>query len=430
LIMAKRALVIGAGLAGCATAYALVQRGWHVTLLDQASAPAQGASALPVGMLSPNHAQNPTPMSRLCALGLQATRAHLERLLPHGNGWQATTVCNYALAKAAPDTGVAIATNVDQSSDNTANGAPDRALRQALELELQEPAHLVSPAALAHAWLAACAPDALQFIGGQRIATLQRNQAQQQWQALNAQGGLVAHGDVAVVCNAFAASELLPATLPLGLRAVAGQMTLGPTTDAYPESGTGNASALRYKGVYAPSFQTFTGERVWSMGATYRRGVSQPAATQQDAAANRANLATLAESVPQAERALQRLDQQAAAGTLRSWVGVRCASTDRLPLCGALPSATALVGLDSGARLDDVATAQGLFTLVALGSRGLSLAALLGDVLANHISGQACTALPPDLQRAIDPRRAPLQVLRQARRQAAKAQRAANPPGP
>jgi tRNA 5-methylaminomethyl-2-thiouridine biosynthesis bifunctional protein len=416
--MAKRALVIGAGLAGCATAYALVQRGWHVTLLDQASAPAQGASALPVGMLSPNHAQNPTPMSRLCALGLQATRAHLERLLPHGNGWQATTVCNYALAKAAPVSGVALA--------DTHNRAPGKTLK----LELQEPAHLVSPAALAHAWLAACAPDALQFIGGQRIATLQRNQAQQQWQALNAQGGLVAHGDVAVVCNAFAASELLPATLPLGLRAVAGQMTLGPTTDAYPESGTGNASALRYKGVYAPSFQTFTGERVWSMGATYRRGVSQPAATQQDAAANRANLATLAESVPQAERALQRLDQQAAAGTLRSWVGVRCASTDRLPLCGALPSATALVGLDSGARLDDVATAQGLFTLVALGSRGLSLAALLGDVLANHISGQACTALPPDLQRAIDPRRAPLQVLRQARRQAAKAQRAANPPGP
>jgi tRNA 5-methylaminomethyl-2-thiouridine biosynthesis bifunctional protein len=416
--MAKRALVIGAGLAGCATAYALVQRGWHVTLLDQASAPAQGASALPVGMLSPNHSQNPTPMSRLCALGLLATRAHLEHLLPHGNGWQATTVCNYALANAAPESGVALA--------DTHNRAPGTTLK----LELQEPAHLVSPAALAHAWLAACTPDALQFIGGQRIATLQHDEAQQQWQALNAQGHQLAHADVAVVCNAFAASELLPTTVPLGLRAVAGQMTLGPTTNAYPESGAGNASALRYKGVYAPSFQTFTGERVWSMGATYRRGVSQPAVTQQDDAANRASLATLAESVPQAERALQRLDQQAAAGTLRSWVGVRCASTDRLPLCGALPRATALVGLDSGARLDDVATAQGLFALVALGSRGLSLAALLGEVLANHITGQACTALPPDLQRAIDPRRAPLQVLRQARRQAAKAQRAANPPAP
>jgi glycine/D-amino acid oxidase-like deaminating enzyme len=55
--------------------------------------------------------------------------------------------------------------------------------------------------------------------------------------------------------------------------------------------------------------------------------------------------------------------------------------------------------------------------LLALGSRGLSLAPLLGEVLAAQIDGDTATLLPPDLLRAIDPRRAPLQVMRQARRQ-------------
>lgn len=50
----KKAIVVGAGLAGCFTAYELAQRGWQVTLIDEASAVAKRASANPKAVLYPN----------------------------------------------------------------------------------------------------------------------------------------------------------------------------------------------------------------------------------------------------------------------------------------------------------------------------------------------------------------------------------------
>ncbi|WP_347556837.1 tRNA (5-methylaminomethyl-2-thiouridine)(34)-methyltransferase MnmD [Robbsia sp. KACC 23696] len=48
-----RALVIGAGVAGCAVTDQLIRRGWHVTLIDQAEQPASGASGNPAGIFHP-----------------------------------------------------------------------------------------------------------------------------------------------------------------------------------------------------------------------------------------------------------------------------------------------------------------------------------------------------------------------------------------
>jgi len=50
----QEAIVIGAGLAGCFSAHALSKRGWHVTLIDQKSKIAQGASGNPQSVLYPN----------------------------------------------------------------------------------------------------------------------------------------------------------------------------------------------------------------------------------------------------------------------------------------------------------------------------------------------------------------------------------------
>ena len=86
--------MIGAGLGGAACAVNLVRRGWQVTLLDAGQGPARGASALPVGMLSPHVTRAPTPLSRLCALGVADARAELERQLVPGHGWQPTEVDN------------------------------------------------------------------------------------------------------------------------------------------------------------------------------------------------------------------------------------------------------------------------------------------------------------------------------------------------
>ena len=49
----KHAVVIGAGIAGCQTAWHLVQQGWQVTLIEREDKIAQHASGNPAGLISP-----------------------------------------------------------------------------------------------------------------------------------------------------------------------------------------------------------------------------------------------------------------------------------------------------------------------------------------------------------------------------------------
>jgi tRNA 5-methylaminomethyl-2-thiouridine biosynthesis bifunctional protein len=49
----RRAIVIGAGLAGCAAAHALARQGWQVTLIDALPEPAMATSGNPAGLMHP-----------------------------------------------------------------------------------------------------------------------------------------------------------------------------------------------------------------------------------------------------------------------------------------------------------------------------------------------------------------------------------------
>ena len=49
----RTALVVGAGVAGCAVTDQLIRRGWRVVLIDQADGPATGASGNPAGIFHP-----------------------------------------------------------------------------------------------------------------------------------------------------------------------------------------------------------------------------------------------------------------------------------------------------------------------------------------------------------------------------------------
>lgn len=50
--MARHALIVGAGIIGSATAYALAREGWDVTLVDRNDSPSQGASDRNGGQLT------------------------------------------------------------------------------------------------------------------------------------------------------------------------------------------------------------------------------------------------------------------------------------------------------------------------------------------------------------------------------------------
>ena len=85
-------VVVGAGLAGASVAYSLAQRGWRVTVLDQADEPATGASGLPAGVVAPHVSPDDRPVSRLTRAGARATLARAAALLQDGVDFAATGV--------------------------------------------------------------------------------------------------------------------------------------------------------------------------------------------------------------------------------------------------------------------------------------------------------------------------------------------------
>lgn len=335
-----------------------------------------GASGLPVGMLSPHVTRAPTPLSRLCSLGVADARSQLERLVPQGHGWQATEV------------------------DNLGHD-PGR-----------WPAAVVRPSALVQAWLAeAQSSGGLSSRFDAAVAHLAREDVK--WVARDGAGTVLGAAPTVVVATAYGAFPLLEGVHGHGsgavpLRPVKGQLTLAAlrTPPLAPRP-------MRNNGVFVPTYEDAGlppawPSRVWAMGSTYERGRDDATV---DPAAHERNAASLEEMHPEAAAELRRC---ASEGHLLGWSQVRCASQDRLPMVGAVPDLKALRELfdAAGARRGRIPLSQtprlsGLFMLTALGSRGLTLAHWCADWLAGQMSGESSPLAEQDLdlERALDPAR-------------------------
>lgn len=84
----KHAIVVGAGLAGCATARSLANRGWQVTVLEREARIAGQASGNAQGMLYLKLSAAHTPLSQLVLAGFGFSRRLLQQW-PNSDHWQA-----------------------------------------------------------------------------------------------------------------------------------------------------------------------------------------------------------------------------------------------------------------------------------------------------------------------------------------------------
>ena len=91
----RRALVIGGGLAGCASAASLAARGWQVTLLERHAGLAEEASGNPQGVLYLKLSAHGTALSQMILSGFGYTRRVLEQL-QRGVDWDACGVLQLA----------------------------------------------------------------------------------------------------------------------------------------------------------------------------------------------------------------------------------------------------------------------------------------------------------------------------------------------
>lgn len=378
----KHALVIGAGLAGASACASLTQRGWHVTLLDAATGPARGASGLPVGLMSEHHTTQPTVLSRLSRSGVALHERTLQQHIPEGQGWCATQVLQTNGADG------------DDSRD-TDHGEHSNAVAPHISL----PATTVRPAVLVQTWLGlAQSTGRLTCLWNSPVARLVFCRDSGHWQAWGDRGALLAEVPHCVVAAAHGSAALLD--MAADLRPVKGQLSFGPL-EGQPLA----PHALRHQGVYVPCHEDSThpiAPRLWTMGSTYERGVSDTTVTEHGHDRNAASLAHTLLS------GHELFVQQRTQGTLRGWAQVRCASTDRLPLVGAVPAAGPL---PPHTPLAKVQRAPGLWALCAMGSRGLTLAGLAAELLTAQMNHEPWP-VETELGQALDPARFALKRAR------------------
>jgi tRNA 5-methylaminomethyl-2-thiouridine biosynthesis bifunctional protein len=396
----RRALIVGAGLAGCATACALAEQGWRSTLIDRAEAPAMAASGNPAGLfhgiVNPQDGAH-ARFNRAAALLAQRTvqqaidsgvaRGSAQGLLRLDTRGLGVMFMRDELAalQLPPDYVQAL----DAAQAGTCCGLP-----------LQHPAWFypgggwVEPAALARWFLQQAGPVA-EFRGNLKVQSLRA--AGGRWQLLDADGGLIAEAGVVVLANAADALRLMKAS-HWPAESVRGQISLFRPASADPTLQLPKLP-LAGAGYLLPDI-----EGLAVFGASSQPG---DADTRVRAADHVFNLQRLAQLSP-ASLPAQGLEP----AQLRGRVGWRCVAADRLPLVGEVPDEAAFRRAEIE-RLDQLPRLRGLHVFSALGSRGISWAALGAQVLAARISG-APVPLEASLVNALDPARFALRAARRA----------------
>jgi tRNA 5-methylaminomethyl-2-thiouridine biosynthesis bifunctional protein len=391
----QTAVVVGAGLAGAAAAQALARLGLQVTVLDRRPAPALEASGNPAGLFHGTINTDDGRHARLFrAAALQAARSYrdaidqdpqmgalngLLRLHLNGGGQQAQQAMLDRLGMPA-DWVQALGADAASARAGAALPAPAWFYPGGGWLD---PARWVRHV-LAH--------DRVRFQGGAEVAGITFDEGM--WTVSGAAGRPLARAPVLVLaCTATAPRLLQPwCAEPWPLEATRGQITHGSGGDGCTPlrcavAGDGYALPLPDGGLLC--------------GATREAGTLAEMLAAPDlgacvsTAAHRHNLQRL--------QRLTGLQVAANPAALQGRSGWRLHADDRLPIAGALP----LREPPPGQRRDQarlLPRVPGLFVLTALGARGLTLAPLLGRLVAAQATDTPWP-LEQDLADAVDPAR-------------------------
>ncbi len=360
------AIVIGAGLAGCSTAYALARRGWLVTVIDRHSAVAQGASGNPAGIVRPMLSLDDNLASRFTrAAFLYATRVW--PLHPGRPRWSPCGVLQ--LARDAADAAyqqrlmatLAFPPEILRGVDGPTTQAllDGRVTATGNHAGLHFPnAGWAAPPSLCQANLAACG-ERLTLLYSTPVVSLEP--AGEGWHALDATHREIACADIVVLAGGAEVGRL-PQAMGLPLECMRGQVSLLPDRDF---------QSLRLV-VCGDGYVIPPVDGQVCTGASYEIGLDRtPSLT-----ARHANLARLETLLPGCDTKPEGIVDR---------VSFRAITRDRMPMIGPLAE-------------------PGLFAMLGMGSRGLVWSPLASELLASQICGEPLP-IEKDLARAVDPRR-------------------------
>ncbi|MDR2188414.1 MAG: bifunctional tRNA (5-methylaminomethyl-2-thiouridine)(34)-methyltransferase MnmD/FAD-dependent 5-carboxymethylaminomethyl-2-thiouridine(34) oxidoreductase MnmC [Azonexus sp.] len=375
----RRAIVIGAGIAGSTAAHRLAAAGWQVTVLEARAAAGDGASGNLAGLLRPLPAADDNRLARLTRAGFLAARALLESL-------PAARWSTCGLLHLAREAGH----EAQQRRAVEDLGLPPEFVqfldRQAASERLKQPlrhggwwfptAGWVQPPSLCRAALAAF-PERIDCHLATAVAAISRDE--QGWRALAADGRCLAAAPVLLMASGVAAPAFGQfAHLPQ--RAARGQVS------HLPASATPALDVALFQFGYA--LPEVDGVRL--IGATTAYDDVEANERPQDHAEN---LAALRLTLPDFAAGL-------APESLRGRVGFRPMSPDRLPIVGPVAPPDAA----TNRRLRHLPTTPGLWCAQGFGTRGIIWSALMADLLLSYLEGEPLP-LERDLADAVHPSR-------------------------
>ncbi len=319
-----------------------------------------------MGLLAAHLSAQDIELSQLSRIGLTLTLAHAHALLREGLDWQPCALVQRLLF--APEKNARLREGAAQ-------------LPEWFEAHeghvLHKQAAWIKPQALVSAWLAQRSIN-VQKAEVQALRPERDDQGNRVWQALDAQGRVIAQAaGMVVAAGAQAQALLAQAGHSLVLANVDGSVAFG----AWPASEA--AQMVNGNGHFIGGVQQSGGHALWLSGSTYDRETyaSPQAREAANLSANQARLSSLL-----TPDHLSAINAQFASDQVHAWQGSRCTSSDRLPAVGEI--------------------APGLYASTAMGSRGLSFAALCGELLASEITASdAEPSISPELRQLFSAQR-------------------------
>jgi tRNA 5-methylaminomethyl-2-thiouridine biosynthesis bifunctional protein len=324
----RKAMIVGAGVAGAAVAERLSARGWEVKVLERHARAAEEASGNPAGVFHPVVSPDDSLFAR-------CTRASFLFLLNHWKNLAGLEWNRCGVLQLARDAGEL----ASQRRAIATLGYPE-AYAQLRDGGIWFPeGGWVKPRSLVEGLLSRFPVERL---FGREVEKLSFNG---EWHAIDAKGATIASAPVVVLANAADALRLSPQP-QVRLQRIRGQLTLAPAI-------AGLEHVVLRGGMVIPGID---GRSV--IGASYDIG-DEDASVRVDS--HEGNLARLEQILPGASKGLD-------AAKLEGRVAFRATVRDRLPLIGPL--------------------GDGLFAAFAYGSRGLLWCGLAGEIIASILEGE------------------------------------------
>jgi tRNA 5-methylaminomethyl-2-thiouridine biosynthesis bifunctional protein len=384
----SRAIVLGAGLAGCTAAAALARRGVQVTLLEQHTL-ASGGSGNEQGILYTRLSPRHSPLVDFALQSFCFSSAFYRQLFASGAlvTGRDGELCGSFHQHHRDDELATMAGRLEAVPD-LASVLQPAAASDMLGVAQDSAGYWfprsgwLHPAAVCRALSRQPGIELLENLGAITLSP-----TAQGWQASDAGGNCWEAPCVVIATGTGSTALTRPDLAWLPLQSIRGQTTRLPSLPPLDALD----SALCHQGYIAPAVN---GSHC--IGATFNLQDQDPELREAD---HRDNLSQLARAVPAWAGLLAQLDPS----SLEGRVGFRCASPDYLPLAGPIPDHSAFLrdyaALRKNARSPVSSRGQylpGLYLSSAHGSRGLSSTPLAAELIASEICGE-----PPPLSREL-----------------------------